>query len=85
MLLDAPSKRINHDTEAKSVNNLFEEVFENVQKAAQANFEIQQEMFRMWSAGWLGVPQPRNTWLEKLKEIQKRMGEDSQEAFAKAS
>jgi hypothetical protein len=58
-------------TETKSVKNLFEEVFENVQKAAQANFEMQQEMFRKWSAGWPGVPQPQSPWLEKTKQFQK--------------
>jgi hypothetical protein len=58
-------------TETKSAKNVFEEVFENVQKAAQTNFETQQEMFRKWSAGWSGLPQPQNTWLEKAKLFQK--------------
>jgi hypothetical protein len=58
-------------TETKSAKNLFEEVFENVQKAAQANFEMQQEMFQKWAAGWTGLPQPQSAWLEKTKQIQK--------------
>lgn len=58
-------------TETKSAKNVFEEVFENVQKAAQTNFEMQQELFRKWAAGWPGVPQPQNAWLEKAKQFQK--------------
>jgi hypothetical protein len=58
-------------TETKSTKNVFEEVFENVQKAAQTNFELQQELLRKWAAGWTGVPQPQNAWLEKAQQFQK--------------
>ena len=58
-------------TETKSVKGLFEEVFENVQKTAQANIEMQQELFRKWTAGWPGVPQPQANYVEKAKQFQK--------------
>ena len=58
-------------TETKSVKSLFEEVFDNVQKTAQANIEMQQELFRKWAAGWPGMPQPQTAWVEKTKQFQK--------------
>jgi hypothetical protein len=58
-------------TETKSVKSLFEEVFENVQKTAQANVEMQQELFRKWAAGWPSFPQPQTAWVEKTRQFQK--------------
>ena len=70
-------------TETKSEKNQFEDVFENVQKAAQANFDMQQELFRKWIAGWPGFPQPQNAWLEKTKQFQKEWAKTVKELLNK--
>ena len=70
-------------TETKSAKNVFEEVFENFQKAAQTNFEMQQELFRKWATGWPGVPQPQNAWLEKAKQFQKEWAKTVKEVLNK--
>jgi hypothetical protein len=58
-------------TETESVTGLFEDVFDNLRKTAEANLEMQQELFRQWTAKWPGVPQPQNAWVERAQKLQK--------------
>jgi hypothetical protein len=58
-------------TQTESAKNLFEEAFDNLRKAAESNIEMQQELFRQWSAKWPGFPQPQSAWLEKAQKFQK--------------
>lgn len=61
-------------TETQSVTGVFEQAFDNVKKAAEANVEMQQEMFRKWTSGWPGFPQPQSAWLERIQKFQKEWG-----------
>ncbi len=61
-------------TETQSVTGVFEQAFDNVKKAAEANVEMQQEMFRRWTSGWPGFPQPQSAWLERVQKFQKEWG-----------
>lgn len=62
-------------TQTESVTGVFEQAFDNLRKAAESNIEMQQEMFRKWSAGWPGFPQqPQNAWLERVQKFQKDWG-----------
>lgn len=61
-------------TETQSVTGVFEQAFDNLKKAAEANVEMQQEMFRKWTSGWPGFPQPQSAWLERIQKFQKEWG-----------
>lgn len=52
--------------------NVYEDVFNNMRKAAEANLKMQQEMFRQWSALWPGFPTPQATWLDKVRDFQRQ-------------
>jgi hypothetical protein len=58
-------------TLTESVTNVFEQTFASLRKAAESNLEMQQELFRQWSADWPGFGQPQNAWLERAQKFQK--------------
>jgi hypothetical protein len=70
-------------TQTESVKNLFEDVFESLRKASEANIEAQQELFRQWSATWPGLPQPQNAWLERAQKFQKEWANTAKDLLAK--
>jgi hypothetical protein len=70
-------------TETQSAANLFEEVFDNLRKVAESNIEMQQEVFRKWSANWPGFPQPQTAWLEKVQKFQKAWAKTVKELLTK--
>lgn len=51
-------------------NNVFEEVLQNIRRAAEANLKMQQEAFRSWSTLWPGIPTPQGMWLDKVRDFQ---------------
>jgi len=51
---------------------VFEEVFQNVRKAAEANLKMQQEVLSQWSSLWPGVPTPQTAWLTQLQGFRKQ-------------
>ena len=50
--------------------NVYDDVFQNVRKAAEANLKMQQEVFKQWGALWPGFPTPQAAWLEKVRDFQ---------------
>jgi hypothetical protein len=52
-------------------SKLFEDVFQNIRKAAEANLKMQQEMFRQWSS-LLPTQGPQGEWTEKFRNVQKQ-------------
>ena len=60
---------------AQTTTNVYEEVFENLRKAAEANLKMQQEMLNQWSSLWPGLPAPQSAWLDKLRNFQKQWNE----------
>jgi hypothetical protein len=58
-------------------------VFENLRKTAEANLEMQQELFRQWSANWPGFPQPQNAWIERAQKFQKDWAKTVKEVLAR--
>ncbi len=64
-------------TETATNANVFEEVFQNVRKAAEANVKMQQEVFRQWTTfwpgapTWPGLPTPQTAWLDQVRDFQK--------------
>ena len=59
-------------TETKT--NVYEEVFQNMRKAAEANLKMQQDMFHQWTTLWPGFPSPQSMWLDKVRDFQRRWG-----------
>lgn len=58
-------------TQTEPVTDLFEQVFDQVRKTAEANIEMQQELFRQWGAKWPGFPEPQSAWVERAQKFQK--------------
>lgn len=56
-------------TQTDSISSVFEEVFDNLRKAADANIQMQQEFFRQWGTKWPGLPATENAWLERLQKF----------------
>lgn len=48
---------------------VFEEVFQNIRKAAEANLSMQQEVLSQWSAMWPGVPAPQSALMTQLQKV----------------
>lgn len=48
----------------------FEEVMQNVRKAAESNLKMQQEAFRSWTTLWPGLSSPQSMWLDKVRDFQ---------------
>jgi hypothetical protein len=70
-------------TETESVQNVFEQVFDNLRKTAESNIEMQQELFRQWGANWPGFPQPQNAWVERVQKFQKTWAKTIKELLSK--
>jgi hypothetical protein len=67
----------------ESVTGLFEEVFENLRKTAEANLEMQQELFRKWTSNWTGLPRPENAWVERAHKLQKEWAKTVKDVLVK--
>lgn len=57
-----------------TATNVYEQVFDNVRKAAEANLKMQQEVFRQWTTLWPGLPSPQSVWIDKVRDFQKQWG-----------
>jgi hypothetical protein len=82
-LVRNPMEKETMPTETQSVTGLFEDVFDNIRKAAEANLGMQQELFRQWSAKWPGFPQPQNAWVERVQKLQKDWAKTVKEVLSK--
>ncbi len=71
------------DTQTKPVSNVFEQAFDSLRKTAEANIEMQQELFRQWGANWPGFPQPQNAWVERAQKFQKDWAKTVKEMLGK--
>jgi len=56
----------------KETVNVFDDVFQNFRKAAEANLKMQQEMFHQWTHLWPGLPSPQAVWIDKIRDFQKQ-------------
>jgi hypothetical protein len=51
---------------------MFDQVIENMRKATESTFQVQQEMFKKWVALWPGTPPSTNGGGEQMLKFQKR-------------
>lgn len=52
---------------------IFEEVFQNIRKATEANLKLQQEVFRQWTSLWPGASTPQSVWTDKVRDFQTQL------------
>jgi hypothetical protein len=69
---------------------MFEQIFASFRKANEMNVQMQQELFRRWTALWPGVATPywgeqvqalQKKWAEAVNELVKRQCETQREQF----
>lgn len=58
--------------EAMTASPVFEEVFQNIRKAAEANLKLQQEAFSQWTSLLPGMPTPQNAWINQVQGLRKQ-------------
>ena len=58
-------------TETASDSKVFDDVFQNIRKAAESGLKMQQEMLHQWSHLW-PFPTPQSIWLDKVRAFQKQ-------------
>lgn len=59
-------------SETAVASPVFEEVFQNIRKAAEANLKMQQEVLSQWSVLWPGMPLPQSAWMNQMQNIRKQ-------------
>lgn len=60
------------ETKTASANSVFEELFQNMRKAAEANLKMQQEVLSQWSVLWPGMPLPQSAWINQIQSVRKQ-------------
>ena len=58
-------------TETESVQNVFEQAFDNVRKTAESSLEMQQELVPPMGCQLARRSQPQNAWVERVQKFQK--------------
>ncbi len=59
-------------SKADNGNQMFEDVFQSVQKAAETGLKLQQEVFQQWASMWPGAPSSQPAWVDKMQKLQKQ-------------
>jgi hypothetical protein len=54
---------------------MFEQVFENLRTATEANMQMQQELMKKWVALWPGMPAAANGGADQVVKAQKKWAE----------
>lgn len=56
---------------AATDTNMLDQAMENIQKCAQGNLDMQQEMFRQFAQQWPQLPNPQTAWLDQVRKFQR--------------
>lgn len=59
-------------TETMTSSPVFEEVFQNIRKAAETSLKMQQEVYSQWAGMWPGVPTQQSAWLNQMQGFRKQ-------------
>ena len=51
---------------------MFNQVFEDLSKASESSFQLQQEMLRVWTQQWLSTPQSAGISAELARNLERR-------------
>lgn len=58
---------------------MFEQVYENLNKATDSTVRMQQEMFKKWLDMWSAAPATPANWPNQIQEFQKKWGQTVEE------
>ena len=61
---------------------MFDQVFDTLRKATEANIQLQQEMVKKWIGLWPGVPSVP-AWPDQMQQFQKKWAETVSELLKK--
>jgi hypothetical protein len=50
-------------------SQLFEEVFQNVRKAAEVGLKLQQDAFQQWTSLWPGEATSQPAWVDRMRKF----------------
>lgn len=59
--------------EVMTASPVFEEFFQNIRKAAEANLKLQQEAYSQWTSLWPGMPTQQNAWINQIQGFRKQL------------
>lgn len=62
-------------SEALAASPVFEEFYQNIRKAAEANLKMQQEIFSQWTSLWPGMPTPQTAWINQMQGFRRKFTE----------
>lgn len=54
-----------------TVSNMFEQMLDNMRKAADQTVKMQQDMFQRWTQQFSSMPAPQGDWLEAVHKMQR--------------
>jgi hypothetical protein len=60
---------------SESGTNVYEQVLDNMRKAAESGLKMQQDAFQQWNALWPGLPalpSAQGVWMDKVLEFQRQ-------------
>jgi Tfp pilus assembly protein PilV len=59
-------------SKAERGSQMFEDVFQNIRKTAEANLKLQQEALQQWTNMWPGIPSSQPGWVDKAQKFHKQ-------------
>jgi hypothetical protein len=62
---------------------MFDQLFENLQKATESTIQFQQEVLKSWTGQWPGLTKTPAPWGEQFQKFQKNWGETVTGLFKK--
>lgn len=66
-----------------SGSEVFEDVFQNIRKAAEASLKLQQETMQHWTSLWPGAPTSQPAWVDSVQKFQKQWSDTVSSLAAK--
>jgi DNA anti-recombination protein RmuC len=52
--------------------SVYDQVLENMKKAAETGLKMQQDTIQQWATLWPGIPTPQTVWMDKIRDFQKQ-------------
>ncbi len=69
--------------EKESGTQIFEDVFQHIRKASEANLKLQKEALQLWTGMWPGAPTSQPAWVDKMQKFQQQWCETVSSLAAK--
>ena len=56
----------------ETMTNMYDQVLDNMKKAAETSLKMQQDAMQQWTALWPGLPTSQSTGVDKIRDFQKQ-------------